>query len=1257
MGMNMGMGMDMDMGMGTGIDTSETSTMIPSRTYTNDDITSLARAWTGFVRQRNRGNVEGSGWIGNKNKIDPMMIEIESRDRHPKLGLNSRYIGEGYPECRDLPERHFLRTGAKYVLLGGKSTPQNLGDDASWEQYSDKEFKRIKLAEGGELYNELCDPDNEGKCQFKPVVELEKNLGCDPTKDGVLCDIDEPRVVRAVKGIYYEYERRPCVHRTFYPNPKTVLHRKYDDAACADPQDVAAPAACCDPTNLDARATWASTFAIERNTYDTAKKQCAKQGRVLCGDYRKNNVGNVDDYKSFPFDRLSAYHWTNLTCDIKVKIEPSGGGTVAVVHLPGSERGEAPVHLRENNPILFRAVWDDESDGAGPIPAPANKCAGMPRCEVLEDEGRCLCSAVPVESIAFSSMPETVQECLDQLRVGAPHPSSFDNGVYSKSADVSFDAHVSAYHRNGEGAFSTNAIFECFDPWDGRTHFLKNVISKVMVGAPPDWEGSKPPPVMVNPPHFISFMDMETRDAHHETDAVLDQYVYHRNTPTFLAHRLIQRFGLSNPSPRYIQSVATAFRTGTYVEFQSGIEFGKGGYGDLGATSAAIMMDPETGVEPENDPTAGSLREPVLKVVGMMRSLEFKNRDQFPFLKLYSRRLTTKIGQEPHEMGTVFSFFYPDFECPGRTTEASLSVPECGHLTGPKIIDTMNGLYSLIKYGLSECYNGFGYRRYDVRYNCRVHPGDYNAARGYLTYPNVGNPAIEGKSAIREMNTLMTAGRLSDDALSEIEKAYEAHAVNNKTQALLLAQQLIASSPEFHTSGIVQTTGERRLEVSSTAAMIQLKPYKAVVFLMFGGGMDSYNVIVPGCEGTGNARSYDEYEEIRGSIALRPDEILPIDAAHSPNANKNCSKFGLNHALPKLRDGYNAGNVSFFLDVGSLNRKVNKDNYRELTKTQLFSHDAMQKECKRADPFHRAPGTGMLGRMADACTSAGYRTGSAAISTNTAPALSATQGGSPSPLSVSSNGITPFDEKWSMDTVDILTPLRDVNKKYRPHSNMIAEKWSEALLESITSNSDLREVLSTVELSAGDKNFPNYGLADQFETAAKLIQASDRRKVDRDFLFMNWGGFDHHSQMKSRLESKLEEMDATLHAFQKEMTAQGKWDDVVVVTGSDFGRTLTPNSNEGSDHAWSGNYFLYGGDVKGRIHGEYPSMLKNFPKDKTTRSDNNLGRGRMIPQLAYDSIWNAVAGWMGVKEGDLDDVLPNRKVGGSRLFWKEEVFG
>ena len=95
----------------------------PIETYDSKDIESFARAWTGFTAQPYRGNVEDA--VTRVSKVDPMIIsDIRLRDLFPKRGLDDKYVGDRYPLCEDMPEKAFLRRGAKYKLLGSNPQPK-----------------------------------------------------------------------------------------------------------------------------------------------------------------------------------------------------------------------------------------------------------------------------------------------------------------------------------------------------------------------------------------------------------------------------------------------------------------------------------------------------------------------------------------------------------------------------------------------------------------------------------------------------------------------------------------------------------------------------------------------------------------------------------------------------------------------------------------------------------------------------------------------------------------------------------------------------------------------------------------------------------------------------------------------------------------------------------------------------------------------------------------------------------------------------
>lgn len=66
--------------------------------------------------------------------------------------------------------------------------------------------------------------------------------------------------------------------------------------------------------------------------------------------------------------------------------------------------------------------------------------------------------------------------------------------------------------------------------------------------------------------------------------------------------------------------------------------------------------------------------------------------------------MANKIGMMAHAFPTVFSFYLPEYVPDNRPGEASLVSPEAQIMDMPKTIGLLNGMFSLIKYGLSNCH-------------------------------------------------------------------------------------------------------------------------------------------------------------------------------------------------------------------------------------------------------------------------------------------------------------------------------------------------------------------------------------------------------------------------------------------------------------------------------------------------------------------------------------------------------------------------
>ena len=197
-----------------------------------------------------------------------------------------------------------------------------------------------------------------------------------------------------------------------------------------------------------------------------------------------------------------------------------------------------------------------------------------------------------------------------------------------------------------------------------------------------------------NPPHFMSLIpdytspyglgERNLRDAQYETEATLDHYFYQDNVAPFLCVRIMQRFSFSNPSGRYISECVKAFRSGEYVS--GGQTFGSGVYGSLEAMIASILLDREaTDSSAAVDPSHGSLREPILKVMHLMRSMDYRtaipttldgNLMQTTFNhELW--KIDEKIGSGSYEFPSVFSWFLPEYvPSEGPNLPAGLVSPE-----------------------------------------------------------------------------------------------------------------------------------------------------------------------------------------------------------------------------------------------------------------------------------------------------------------------------------------------------------------------------------------------------------------------------------------------------------------------------------------------------------------------------------------------------------------------------------------------------
>jgi uncharacterized protein (DUF1501 family) len=88
------------------------------------------------------------------------------------------------------------------------------------------------------------------------------------------------------------------------------------------------------------------------------------------------------------------------------------------------------------------------------------------------------------------------------------------------------------------------------------------------------------------------------------------------------------------------------------------------------------------------------------------------------------------------------------------------------------------------------------------------------------------------------------------------------------------------------------------------------------------------------------------------------------------------------------------------------------------------------------------------------------------------------------------------------------------------------------------------------------------------------------------------GGWDTHvgqGAEQGQLGNRLRELGAGLAAFAQDLG--DRMSDVVVLTMSEFGRTVAENGNRGTDHGHATAMLVLGGGVRGgRVYGRWPGL-------------------------------------------------------------------
>jgi uncharacterized protein (DUF1800 family) len=259
----------------------------------------------------------------------------------------------------------------------------------------------------------------------------------------------------------------------------------------------------------------------------------------------------------------------------------------------------------------------------------------------------------------------------------------------------------------------------------------------------------------------------------------IDNIFNHPNVGPFIGKLLIQHLVTSNPSPAYIERVATAFNNN-----------GQGVRGDMKAVVRTILLDPEARGDSKTDPNYGHLKEPALYNLNMLRAMNAKTDG------VVMRYFNQIMGQEVFDAPSVFNYYPPDHVMASE----NINAPEFAIQNSSTAINRANFANTLM-------FNRPAY--YDTAQKKYVNPlpeavsGIYfdEAVSGsvgtLIDWAPWATLAADSNALIDKINSLMFHGAMSAGMKDSINQALAAVDAGNNLLRARTAVYLAATSTQY----------------------------------------------------------------------------------------------------------------------------------------------------------------------------------------------------------------------------------------------------------------------------------------------------------------------------------------------------------------------------------------------------------------------------------------------------------------------------
>jgi uncharacterized protein (DUF1501 family) len=371
-------------------------------------------------------------------------------------------------------------------------------------------------------------------------------------------------------------------------------------------------------------------------------------------------------------------------------------------------------------------------------------------------------------------------------------------------------------------------------------------------------------------------------------------------------------------------------------------------------------------------------------------------------------------------------------------------------------------------------------------------------------------------------------------------------------------------------------------------ARAQGRGRRNLVVLYLSGGNDALSTLVPYTD--------SQYYARRPTIAIPAANVLQIGSDRAGAA------LGLHPRLPGLRTIFNSGRLAIIQRTG----------YQNSSRSHFEGTDIWS----TADP--RAPqGTGWLGRYLDQLPSPIDPLTAWSTQRETPRTLLARTVGVPSITNVASYAFASpnggADAGFARQTATRIASHVPVDQPHLAFVNATAQAAFATL-----------DRVAQVGSYAPTVTYANNG----FAQALRMIAGAMVRGVGTNVFWVQTGGYDTHaSQNPNAANGAYANLMGTLNdgvfAFYQDLQNQGLLSDTLILQFSEFGRRISENGSEGTDHGAAGLMMAIGGSVRGGIYGTSANLRAG---SDTLENNNNDVRHETDFRAVYARV---IDSWLG----------------------------